>query len=172
MIRCIALLIAVLFTFGHTCAQAPSVPVDSIQLKNIKGKVVYFGDLVRKDPIVLVCFWSLGNDASIEELNAIQKKLEGWNKMAKFRLIPICVDEGSQTNRMRPVANENGWTFDVYADINMDLQHLLGFASAPQSMVVQNGHIVYQQSGFTEGSENYLFNKILAISPVRTGPLH
>lgn len=171
MIRCTTMILASLLFFLQGYSQNTSVPADSIQLKNTKGKLVYYGDLVRKDPVVLVCFWSIGNEASINELNAIAKQYDNWNKLARFRLLPVCIDEGQQTNRMRPLSNENGWNFEVFADLNMDLQHLLGFSSAPQSMILQKGQVVFQQSGFTEGSENYLFNKILAISPASPRPL-
>jgi hypothetical protein len=58
----------------------------------------------------------------------------------------------------------NEWRgFDVCADINGDLQQALHFTNLPQSVILKNGQIVYQQSGFADGTEDYLFSKIQAL---------
>jgi hypothetical protein len=91
--------------------------------------------------------------------------------MVNFTFLPICVDDAVLTNRMRPLSNQNGWTFEVFADLTGELQRLLNFGSVPQSMILQKGQVVYQQAGYTAGTENYLFNKILALGPLKKGPL-
>jgi hypothetical protein len=34
-------------------------------------------------------------------------------------------------------------------------------------MVLDKGQVVYQQAGFTAGTENYLFNKVLSLAPAK-----
>src|SRR5882757_3211663 len=140
-------------------AQA-QVPLDSVQLKTLRGPMISYGELARKSPVILICFWSVNSDPSINELNAINKQYEKWKQLASFKLMAICVDQGNLLNRMRPTFNMNGWTFDVYADINGDLQQALSSNNVPQSMVLQNGKVVYQQSGFAAGTEDYLFSQV------------
>ena len=75
----------------------------------------------------------------------------------------ISVDEGKTANRMRPTYNMNGWTFEVYADIYGDLRRALNSNNFPQSMIVYKNEIIYEQSGWTAGTENYLIQRLLSM---------
>jgi hypothetical protein len=134
------------------------------QLKNLHGKILPFSAITQKDSIVLVCFWATTSDPSISELNAINAHYEHWQSAANFRLMIVSVDEGKAANKVRPLVNMNEWTFDVYTDINGELRNALNANNLPESMIIKNGKLIYQQSGYEEGSENYLFQKILAIA--------
>ncbi|HMH34348.1 MAG TPA: redoxin domain-containing protein [Puia sp.] len=136
----------------------------SAQLKNMHGKMVSYASITQKDSLVLICFWATTSDASIDELNAINASYENWTASVRFRLMIVAVDEGKAANKIRPMLNANGWTFDVYADINGDLRRALNSNNLPQSMIIRNGKVIYQQSGYEPGSENYLFTKIQAIA--------
>lgn len=162
-VKKILLFAVIVFLSNHLRAQA-RIPLDSIQLKTLKGPMISYGELTRKFPVVLLCFWSVNSDHSIGELNAINKQYDGWKKSASFKLLAICVDKGNLLNRMRPEANMNGWTFDVLGDSNGDLQETLRVNNLPQSIILKKGEILYQQSGFEEGAENYLFSKIQALT--------
>jgi hypothetical protein len=156
----------VLLLASFLSAQA-QVPLDSVQLKTLKGPLTTYAAATKKDPVILVCFWSINSDPSINELNAINQQYEKWKQLASFKLMAICVDQGNLLNRMRPTFNMNGWTFDVYADINGDLQQALASKEVPQSMILQNGKVVYQQSGFAAGTEDYLFSQLRKLSPAK-----
>lgn len=145
-------------------------PLDSVQLKNIRGVLVPYASVTKNNPIVLICFWSSNIESSVNELNAINAQYEKWKQAASFKLIAICVDEGNILNRMRPTAIMNGWTFDVYGDINGDLQRIYPAPNLPESMILKNGQVVYQQAGYEAGSENYLFTKIKSLAPPGSKP--
>jgi len=139
-------------------------PLDSVQLKNVKGKMVSYSSLTSRSPLVMVCFWSVNSESSISELTAINQRYAKLKQPPPFTLLAICVDEGNLVNHMRNTALQNDWTFDVYADVDAGLQHALHFTNAPQSLIINKGEIVYQQSGFEPGSENYLFSKIQSLA--------
>ena len=139
---------------------------DSLQqarLKSLQGKIAPFSVFAKKDSLFLVCFWSVASDESITELNSINANLEQWQKMKSFRFMAISVDEGKTANRMRPTYNMNGWTFEVYADIYGDLRRALHSDNFPQSMIVYKNDIIYEQSGWTAGTENYLIQRLLSM---------
>ena len=140
------------------------VSLDSIQLRTLKGPMISYGELTRKTPIVLVCFWSVNSDRSMDELNAINKQYDGWKKLASFKFLAICVDQGNVLNRMRPTAIMNDWTFDVCGDSNGDLQKALHVNNLPQSVILKKDQVLYQQSGFEAGTENYLFSKVQTLA--------
>jgi hypothetical protein len=118
-----------------------------------------------KDPsvFILVCFWSLNSEESISELNYINANLQNWQSAKPFRFMAVSIDEGKTANRMRPVYNMNGWTFDTYVDLYGDLRRSLHSNNLPQSYILYKNVKIYEQSGWTEGSENYLFHRLTAI---------
>jgi hypothetical protein len=139
---------------------------DSLQqarLKSLQGKIASFSTFAKKDSLFLICFWSASSDESITELNSINLNLEKWQKMKSFRFMAVSVDEGKAANRMRPIYNMNGWTFEVYADIYGDLRRVLHSNNFPQSMIVYKNDIIYEQNGWTEGTENYLIQRLLSM---------
>ena len=144
-------------------AGAQSSP-DSIQLKTVKGKLVSYASVTGGSQLLLICFWSVNSEASIDELNALNTQYAKYKKPLPFTLLGICIDEGNLINRMRPMALQNDWVFDVYADIDGALQKQLHFTQPPQAFIVQKGQVVFEQSGFSSGSESYLLSKLQSLS--------
>jgi cytochrome c biogenesis protein CcmG, thiol:disulfide interchange protein DsbE len=139
---------------------------DSLQqakIKSLQGKIAAFSVFAKKDSLFLICFWSISSDESIAELNSINASLEHWQSMTSFRFMAVSVDEGKAANRLRPVYNQNGWTFEAYSDIYGDLRKALHSNNLPQSLIIYKNEIIYEQSGRTEGTENYLIQKLLSM---------
>lgn len=156
--------LTIIFTLLYSHILNAQNALGDAQIKNIHGKMVSFSSVTQKDSLVLVCFWSVTSEASITELDAINSKYENWKQSGLFRFMAVNVDEAKAANRIRPMVNENGWLFDVYADINGDLRKALKSNNLPQSMIIQGGKVIYEQSGYGPGSENYLFQKIQTIA--------
>jgi hypothetical protein len=138
--------------------------VSSATLKNMRGKIVSFGSVTQKDSLVLVCFWATNSELSINQLNAINAVYGKWKEAGGFRLMVVSVDEGKAANKIKPMVYANEWTFDVYLDINGELRNALKSNNLPQSMIIQRNKVIYEQSGYEPGSENYLFHKMQTIA--------
>ncbi len=154
-------LILILFFVAGTALAQDSLLL--ARLKSLKGVTQSFSQFAKKDSLFLICFWATSSDESIGELNAINADLEKWKSALPFRFMAISVDEGKDIRKLRPTYNMNSWTFELYTDIFGDLRRALHSNNLPQSMIIFRNQIIYQQSGWTEGSENYLFQKLLAI---------
>jgi len=138
--------------------------LDSVQLRNMKGKMVSYASVRGGMPLVLVCFWSINSEASIRELTAISQQYAKLKKPLAFTLLALCVDQGNLLSHMRNTSLENDWAFDVYADVNGDLQKAFHYTNPPLSLIVNKGEVVYQQSGFEPGSEHYLFSRMQSLA--------
>jgi hypothetical protein len=139
---------------------------DSLQLarlRSLQNKNGSFASFAKKDSLILICFWATSSEESISELNTINVNLENWQKIKPFRFMAVSTDDGKTAGRMRPIYNMNGWTFDSYADIDGDLRRALHSNNLPQSMILYKGQIIYEQNGWTAGSENYLLQRILSV---------
>jgi hypothetical protein len=149
--------------FLHNLSAQSQDSLQQARLKNLQGKILPFSSIARQDSLILVCFWSLNSEESISELNYINANLQNWQSAKPFRFMAVSIDEGKTANRMRPVYNMNGWTFDTYVDLYGDLRRSLHSNNLPQSYILYKNVKIYEQSGWTEGSENYLFHRLTAI---------
>ena len=139
---------------------------DSLQqarIKSLQGKIAPFSVFAKKDSLFLICFWSVNSEESITELNSINANLGNWQSMKPFRFMAVSVDEGKAANRLRPVYNMNGWTFETYSDPYGDLRRALQSNNLPQSMIIYQNNIIYQQSGWAPGAENYLIQRLVSM---------
>ena len=137
--------------------------IQEAKIKSLQGKIEPFSVFAKKDSLFLICFWSLSSDESITELNSINTNLEHWQSLMPFRFMAVSVDEGKLANRLRPVYNQNSWTFEAYSDLYGDLRKAMHSNNLPQSMILYKNEIIYEQSGWTVGTENYLIQKLLSM---------
>jgi hypothetical protein len=149
----------VLFSIGASAQGS----IQEAKIKSLQGKIAPFSVFAKKDSLFLICFWSVSSDESITELNSINVNLEHWQSLLPFRFMAVSVDEGKLANRLRPVYNQNSWTFEAYSDPYGDLRKALHSNNLPQSMIVYKNDIIYEQSGWTGGTENYLIQKLLSM---------
>ena len=149
----------VLFSLGGSAQGS----FQDARIKSLQGKIAPFSVFAKKDSLFLICFWSMSSDESITELNSINANLEHWQSLLPFRFMAVSVDEGKLANRLRPVYNQNSWTFEAYSDLNGELRNALHSNNLPQSLIVYKNEIIYEQSGWTAGTENYLIQKLLSM---------
>ncbi len=133
------------------------------RLKSLQGKIASFSTFAKKDSLFLICFWATTSDESITELNSINANLEKWQSIRPFRFMAVSIDEGKTANKIRSTYNMNEWTFESYSDLYGDLRRALHSNNLPQSMIVYRNDIIYEQSGWTPGTENYLIQKLFSM---------
>jgi hypothetical protein len=139
---------------------------DSLQqarLKSLQGKIATFSSFAKKDSLFMICFWSVESEESITELNSININLEQWQKQVPFRFMAISADEGKMASRFRSTYNMNAWTFEAYVDLYGDLRRALHSNNLPQSMIIFKNEIIYEQSGWIPGTENYMIERLLSL---------
>jgi AhpC/TSA family len=133
------------------------------RLKSLRGVIAPFSIVQKGDSLFLICFWSTMDDQSINQLNAMKGVYEKWKSVLPFRFLAVSIDEGKQANKIRPMVNMNEWTFEVFNDLYGDLRRSLHSNNLPQSFIIKKDKIIYQQSGWSPGSEVYLFEKLEAV---------
>jgi hypothetical protein len=147
----------------HSLNASSQETLQDAKIKSLQGKIEPFSVFAKKDSLFLICFWSVSSDESITELNSINTNLEHWQSLVPFRFMAVSIDEGKLANRLRPVYNQNSWTFEAYSDLNGELRKAMHSNNLPQSMIIYKNEIIYEQSGWTAGTENYLIQKLLSL---------
>ena len=148
--------------FIGVSASAQSLP--TVNVENQEGKVVSTRDLVDGTPMI-ISFWSTTCKPCIAELNAINESLYEWLDEVDMKVVAVSVDDARTLSRARAMTQGQGWDdYTCVYDKNQDLKRAMNVSLTPHTFIVDGkGNIVYSHSGYTPGSEQELFEKILEL---------
>jgi peroxiredoxin len=147
--------------FAVSLASAQQLP--NVDVENAQGKVVSVRSLAQGKPMI-ISYWSIACKPCIQELNAINDALADWRSEAEVEVIAVSVDDARLKASAKAIASSRGWEFICVYDENQELKRAMNVSLTPQSFVVDaEGNIIYSHSGYTPGSEQELFDKIVAL---------
>ena len=133
----------------------------SVQLKTLDGKPVDAATLSNDGKPYVVSFFATWCKPCLRELKAIAEVYPEWKEETGMKLIAISVDEAQNVSKVRPLVNALGWEYEVLLDTNSELKNALGIKSVPHLFIIDGkGKIVENHSGYTEGSEEHIIEKI------------
>lgn len=147
------------------CSFAQNQDLPTTSVRDLSGKQMAFNKSFEPGKVTLVSFWATWCIPCKREIKNIQSKLTEWQKQADFNYMTVSIDDARNSAMVKTFAKSQGWTFPTLLDPNSDLKRSLNFQNVPYSIIVdQNGKIVYQHTGYEEGSELELFERIKALS--------
>lgn len=145
-----------------TAVSAQQLP--DLMVENAEGKMISMREVAGGKPAI-ISYWSIACKPCIQELNAINDALEEWREEADFVVIAISTDDARLKASAKAISKARGWEFICLFDDNQALKRAMNVSLTPQSFVVDaNGNIVASHSGYTPGSEEALFEKILKLN--------
>ncbi len=155
MNKLLCLAVALVASLTVSAQQLPDVKVE-----NESGKMISTRSLVGKP--MIISYWSLACKPCIQELNAMNDALEEWREEADFEVVAVSVDDVRLKARAKAKATSMGWDFICLFDANQAMKRAMNVSLTPQTFVVDaEGNIVFSHSGYTPGSEQLLFEKLL-----------
>ena len=159
MKKIFALLCLVFAVSFASAQQLPDVKVETAQ-----GKVVSIRSIAQGKPMI-IAYWSIACKPCIQELNAINDALADWrSEGVDFVVVAVSVDDARLKASAKAIASSRGWEFVCVYDENQELKRAMNVSLTPQSFVVDgDGNIIFSHSGYTPGSEQLLFDKIVAL---------
>ena len=144
-----------LFAF-HCNAQLPSV-----SLKDVNGKTINTTKLNNGGKPFIISFFATWCKPCLRELKAIQDVYPDWQDETGMKLIVVSVDEAQNSAKVKPLVDRLGWDYDVLLDPNGDFKRAMGVNMIPAVFIVGgDGKIVDSRTGYTDGSEEHLIEKI------------
>ena len=155
------LLSLVCLLMGVVSLSAQQLP--DVKIENAQGKIVPVRSIAKGKPMI-ISYWSITCKPCIQELNAINDALEEWREEADFEVVAISTDDARMKASAKTIASSRGWDFICLYDDKQTLKRAMNVSLTPQSFVVDaNGKVVFSHSGYTPGSEQLLFDKILEL---------
>ena len=159
-------LLAALLFAGFACASFAQLP--AIQLKDINGKAIRTDTLSNGGKPIVISFFATWCKPCNRELKAIQEVYADWQQETGVRIIAISIDEGQNIQKVKPLVDGYGWEYQILLDPNSDFRRAMGVNLIPHSFIIDgNGTVAYSHSGYTEGAEAELYEKVKEIAGVK-----
>lgn len=132
-----------------------------VTVKSLSGKEVNFNTISKiKDTSLVISFWATWCIPCITEMEVLHEQYEEKQKEFPFKIIAISIDDTRTSNKVKPFIKGRGWKFDFYTDSNHDLKRALNINDIPHILVIKNGKIIYQHTGYTPGNEENIYQKL------------
>lgn len=142
-------------------AVSASAQLPSVQLKTLDGKSVDTATLSNDGKPFVISFFATWCKPCNRELKAIHEVYPDWQEETGMKLVAISIDEGQNVSKVKPMVDAEGWEYEVLLDPNGELKRTLGIQSIPHVLIIDgDGKIVESHSGYTEGSEEHIIEKV------------
>lgn len=152
-----------LLSFAFIAATVSAQQLPNVNVENAQGKIISVRSLSNGKPMI-ISYWSIACKPCIQELNAINDALAEWREEAEFEVVAVSVDDARLKASAKAIASSRGWEFICVYDENQDLKRAMNVSLTPQSFVVDGeGNIIFSHSGYSPGSEQLLFDKIVEL---------
>ncbi len=145
----------------NSYAQKEVQTMPSMILKDMNGKAKNMNDYSKSGKITIVSFWATWCSPCKKELNNMNDVYDDWKNKYDLQLVAVCTDNARNVQKVKPYVDGQGWEYEIIMDVNQDLQRALNIVQIPHTFLLdQKGQVVYQHSGYVEGDEFALEEKI------------
>jgi len=152
----ITLTLAFVLSLNEAKAQLPAVT-----LKTMNGVEVRTDTLSNGGQPFIIDFFATWCKPCNRELDAISEVYEEWQEETGVKIIAISIDQAQNTGKVKPLVSNHGWEYEVLLDPNSEFLRVLGGHTIPYTLIVNGkGQIVYKHSGYTDGAETELIQKV------------
>ncbi len=156
----LCLLLFTLLFFYISFAQKP---IPNISIQDINNQNIETQNLTESGLIILT-FWATWCIPCIDELSAIHEVYADWQHEFNLILIAVSIDDNRTISRVKPMVNSHEWDYEIWLDKNQEFKRALQISNIPYLLIVKNGNIVFQHTGYKPGNEELLYSKIREFS--------
>ena len=137
-------------------AQLPAVT-----LKTMDGKTIRTDTLTNNGKPFIIDFFATWCKPCNRELTAISEVYDEWQEETGVKVIAVSIDQAQNINKVKPLVGNHGWEYEVLLDPNSDFLRAVGGQMIPYTLIVDGkGKVVYKHSGYTDGAETELIEKV------------
>ena len=142
-------------------AAAVRAQLPSVQLKDLEGKTVDTSKLSNDGKPFVISFFATWCKPCNRELKAISEQYADWQDETGMKGIAVSIDQAQNINKVKPLVDGEGWEYEVLLDPNSEFRRAMGVQMIPHVFIIDGkGNIAESRSGYTEGAESHLIEKI------------
>ncbi len=152
--------------FGVQSIQAQGDGVlPTIFVEALNGDKVDISDHGANGKLTIISFWATWCSPCKRELDAIAVLYPEWQEKYDVELLAISTDDSRSIPKVGPMVEQRGWEYQIYVDRKGELKNALQFQTVPHTFLIdQKGSIVFSHSGYIDGDEYELEEKLEALS--------
>ena len=133
----------------------------TITLKTMNGAEVRTDTLSNDGKPFIIDFFATWCKPCNRELDAISDVYEEWQEETGVKIFAVSIDQAQNINKVKPLVSNHGWDYEVLLDPNSDFLRAVGGQMIPYTLIVDaKGKIVYKHSGYTDGAETEIIEKV------------
>lgn len=160
----LALLLVMVLTMAGLHAQSKT-DLPNVTIKDLSGKDVNIAKLNNNGKPIVITFWATWCKPCIKEHEALNDVYDDWKDETGVKIYSVSIDDSRSSARVKPFVEGKGWEFETLLDVNSDLKRAMNVSNPPHTFLIDGkGKIVYQHSGYIDGSENELYKEIKKIA--------
>ena len=135
--------------------------VPQVVLRSIDGSSVRTDTLSNGGKPFIIDFFATWCKPCNRELSAIAEVYDEWQEETGVKVIAVSIDQAQNINKVKPLVDSHGWSYEVLLDPNGEFKRALGVQMIPYTLIVDGqGQIVYKHNGYTDGAEEELIEKV------------
>ncbi len=154
-------LIALLLFVPLFALVAQQDPLPDIDLKTLDGNTIKASDLETPGKPLIIIFWNESDYESFSQLEAVNEAYEEYLCGQDVKMIGIYVGKSGTSDHIRPFVEGNDWEFDVYIDVNGELQRSMCLQGSPHTLLYdQSMNMVSCYPGYCISTDALLHQQI------------
>jgi len=154
-------LVLLLCLFASVAWSDAFAQLPAVTLKTIDGQEVKINELSNDGKPFIIDLFATWCKPCLRELDAIAEVYDEWQEETGVKIIAVSTDQAQNIHKVKPLVSNHGWEYEVLLDPNEDLKRALGVQMIPFTMIVDGqGNIVYKHTGYTDGAEQELLDKV------------
>ncbi|MEL7120458.1 MAG: TlpA disulfide reductase family protein [Bacteroidota bacterium] len=148
--------------FGSVMYGQNSFP--SVSVKTFDGQNVDIQDYVlEQDKMTILTFWASWCKPCQKEMDNLAYLLPEWQEEYDVQVVAVTIDEVRNLGKAKSIAISKEWEYTFLSDSNQQSMRQLNFQAIPQTFLIdKEGKIIYSHTGYVDGDEYKLEEKIKA----------
>ncbi len=121
----------------------------NVKIRSIKGEEVETKNFVSREGSVLIVFFSICCNPSLNALDDINDEADKWIEEYDLKIILVSVDDIRNSKKIAPLLSSKGIYFDTYLDENAEFKRAMGVSGKPHYILFDStGNTIYERTGY------------------------